>query len=189
MALVLVTPPAEEPVSLDEAKAHLRVDHDTDDDLITALIAAARQFAETFTRRAFVTQTWRLELDAFPAEIRLPRSPIQAVTSVQYVDEAGSTQTLGSSLYVLDKATEPARLIPAYDQSWPAARNFTAALKVTYTAGYGDAAAVPQAIKQALLLLIGHWYERREAVSVAAPPAEMPMAVDALLWQHRLYEF
>lgn len=206
-ALELVTGPAAEPVSLLEAKAHLRVDVADDDILLVGLIKAARQWAETFTRRGFVTQEWKLLLDEFPTAqsgeagesglIRLPLPPAQSITSVQYVDSNGATQTVAAADYTLDKAGEPARLVPAFGKSWPSARAVPNAVTVTFKAGYGtpgispddSVSKVPEAIKTALKILIGHWYEHREAVSEEQPLMPVPMALESLLWPYRVLRF
>lgn len=200
-ALELVTGPAAEPVTLLEAKAHLRVDFDDDDPLITGLIKVARQWAETFSRRGFITQQWKLLLDWFPTAdsglIRLPLPPAQSITSVQYVDTNGATQTVAAADYTLDKASEPARLVPAFGKSWPSVRAVPNAVTVTFKAGYGtpgsspddSVSKVPEAIKTALKLLVAHWYEHREAVSEEQPLTPVPMALESLLWPYRVLRF
>src|SRR6185369_1494353 len=174
--------PTAEPVSRAEAKAHVRQDSTADDDQLDGLIKAARHYCERWTGRAFVTSTWALTLDCLPCggdALRLPKSPAIAVSSITYTDTAGATQTLSSTLYQVDVTTEPARIIPAYGQVWPTTRSQLGAVTVTFTAGYGAASAVPQPIKQAMLLLIGSWYENREAVIKGTIVAELPMAVEA----------
>jgi uncharacterized phiE125 gp8 family phage protein len=190
VALVLTTAPGSEPLTTAEAKAHLRVDLSDDDTLIDGLIAAARAWAERFTRRAFVTQTWTLYADAFPgsnaAPIRLPKPPIQSVDSIIYVDSDGASQTWNAANYTLDSKSEPGRVLPAYNQVWPVTRSVPNAVAVQYIAGYGGASAVPQAIKQAILLLVGHWYAHRESVAHAQTVIEVPQGVEALLWAYRV---
>jgi uncharacterized phiE125 gp8 family phage protein len=160
----VLTPPATEPLSLAEAKLHLRVDGTDEDALITALIVAARESAEHELGRALITQTLRLTLDAFPAEggIELLRPPVPSITQLQYVDTAGATQTLLNTAYSLDAVSQPSWLLPAYGTTWPATRAQANAVWVDYVAGYGLAAAVPQAIKQWLLLAVGDMYANRE---------------------------
>lgn len=162
MALKLITAPVAEPITLAEAKAHLRVDVIDDDAYITALIVAARQAAEHATGRALMPQTWELALDAFDDVILLPRPPLASVTSVTYIDADGVTQTLAS--YLLDDHSQPARLLPAYGADWPTTREQANAVLIRYSAGYADAASVPQPIKSWMLLHIGMLYENREAV-------------------------
>lgn len=185
--LSVVTAPAEEPVSLAEAKTHLRVEHDDDDAYISALISAARESAEQYLHRALITQTLKMSLDAFPAVIRLPRSPVQSITSIQYVDDAGETQTLDASDYRLDKESIVARIEPAYGETWPTTRPVSNAVTVTFVAGYGAASAVPAPVKQAMKLHIGTYYDIvRANVALGAVPAAMPQAADYLLGPFRV---
>jgi uncharacterized phiE125 gp8 family phage protein len=223
MPSVLVTGPSVEPVSLAEAKLHLRVDITDDDTLITGLIISARQRAEVITRRALCTQTWKLVLDQFPApgqnvgsanwygpqwgnspgplttlradgrtgfEIFLDHSPVASVDSISYVDTDGITQTLSSTLYKTDFVTEPCRVVPAYGTTWPGTRNEISAVTVNYTCGYGAAAAVPQSIKQWMLLRIAALYENREEVASGRGivAIDMPFA-DGLLQDYRIQTF
>jgi uncharacterized phiE125 gp8 family phage protein len=144
MPYVLVSAPTAEPVTLAEAKLHLRVDDNADDALIGALITAARQHAEHDTRRALVTQTWKLALDVFPENVvTLDHAPVSTVVSVVYTDPDGVNKTLDAGAYQLDAITEPCRLVPAYGNSWPATRAQVNAVAVTYTCGYGEPESVP----------------------------------------------
>jgi uncharacterized phiE125 gp8 family phage protein len=189
MALVLVTPPAVEPVTLQEAKNHLRVDIPDDDTLITALITAAREYCEGFQNRAYITQIWQLWLDAWPngSEIMIPRPPLQAVNSVRYYGADNAEYVLPPSDYIVDTACEPGRIVLAYDKCWPSVTLRPAnAVCVEFVAGYGGADKVPQRVKQAMLLLISHWYDTREIAAVGHVIAEVPFTVNALLWQERV---
>src|SRR5688500_11691380 len=115
MALTRTAPPGTEPVTLDEAKAHLRVTTADDNTLITALIAAARQLVEDFTNRSLITQTWEWRLDAFPSwTLCVPQAPLVSVTSIQYVDPSGVTQVLANTEYLVDAQSQPGRITPAY---------------------------------------------------------------------------
>lgn len=179
--------PDAEPLELAETKAHLRVDTTADDDLITALITAARQWAEEHTGRDLITRTRKLYLDAFPWVILLPHPPFQSLVAITYVDTEGATQTLSSSVYDVDSTAEPARVAEAWEQEWPHTRREMRAVTVEYKSGYGDAAAkVPQALRQAMLLLIGHWYEHREEVNIGNIVQEVPAAADRLLRMYRV---
>lgn len=214
MALTLTrtSDAATEPVSLTDAKDHLRVDTSADDSYINALIAAARQYVEEITRRALITQTWEFSLDDFPLSklvdmpwseylefrnraILLPRPPLQSVTKIEYVDTDGATQTLAASVYRVDTKSEPARLTEAEGETWPTTDHVTNAVTITYVAGYSpddsssptdEAANVPQPIKHAMKLLIGHWYENREQVNVGNIVTPMPSAAHALLAPYRV---
>lgn len=182
--LVQPSAPAVEPLTLAEAKLHLRVaTGQTDEDsLISALIVAARRWFERRTNRQLVTATWRLTLDAFPLGCRpllLPVAPVASVTSVSYVGNAGATYTLAATKYVVSTDREPARLMPAYGLVWPVARWVPDAVQVVFVAGYGVAAAVPDDIKSALRLVIGHLYENREEVTTVNS-AELPQGAKSI---------
>lgn len=191
MRLKLVTPPASEPVSLDEAKAHCRVDISDEDDLFSDdLIPSARQYLEGAMRRAFISQTWRLNLDEWPDcdEIELPYAPLQSVSSVVYLDKNGDSTTWDSANYIVDADSEPGRIVLASGVSWPGETLYPAnPIQITFVAGYGDATDVPAYVKRAMKLLIGHWYEHREAAIDGSPLREIPLAVDSLIYLHRAY--
>lgn len=175
--------PATEPITTTEAKAYLRQDETADDTLIDSLITSAREFAETYTGRTFVTSTWRLTLDTWPCVVLLPMGPVQAISSIAYLDGNGTSQTLSSSAYRLDANT--ARITPAYGYSWPTVRDTTAPITITYTAGFGTSSAVPLTLKQAIKFLVSHWYEERTPiVTSGAVPKVLPLAVESLLRSH-----
>lgn len=185
-APVLISAPATFPVLLDDAKAHLRVDHEDDDDLIEGLIAAATEHLDGYTGvlgRALVTQTWRQDFCGFSARMGLPLRPVSSIASVTYFDGDNATQALGSTVYGLFADAAGAYVALTPDQAWPSTRSRRDAVSVTYVAGVADT-AVPAPIKQAILLMVGHWYANREAVSEGSM-AEVPMAVDALLRPYR----
>jgi uncharacterized phiE125 gp8 family phage protein len=172
---VLVTPPpTNQPIlSLAEAKAHLRVDHADEDTLITSLVAAAASYLDGYSGilgRALVVQSWAQDFDAFADEMRLPLGDLIAVTSVTYFDAANATQTLASTVYE-GRSDERGPFIGLKaDQAWPDTYDRAGAVRVTWTAGYGQtAAAVPEAIKAAAKLMIGAWYDNRAAGDI--PPA------------------
>lgn len=193
MALKLVTAPAVEPVSLAEAKLHLRVDSTDEDALISSLITAARQHAEHVTRRAFITQTWEVQMDGWPDgdTIEVPLPPLQSVTSVSYYDAGGTEYTMPSTDYIVDTKSAPGRIVLAYGKSWPSTTLRPAAgVVVRFVGGYGSAASdVPAAIKAAMLLHIGALYEHREAVITGQTAVELPLAYEALLWPYRVVTF
>ncbi len=179
--LTLSAAPASDPVSVSEAKAHLRVEHSSDDSLIGGLITAAREYVEAQYSRTLVTSTWVLTLPEFPTwEIRLPRGPLQSVASVAYVDVAGDAQTLAASRYLVDATADPGTITPAPGYAWPGTRAQEKAVTITYLAGYGTAAAVPERVKLAVKMLVGHWYETREAATAGAL-TPVPLGVDSLL--------
>lgn len=181
------TEPDEEPITLVEAKAHLRIDCDAEDAYITTLIKVARKHAELFQNRSYITQTLELRLDYFPQFlIELPRPPSISVTSIKYIDSGGDTQTLDASKYTTDFNSYVARIVPAFNEIWPTTRRIIDAVTIEYEAGYGDAADVPETIKQAILLLIGVWYENREPISESTV-MEIPFTVSALLNMEKVY--
>jgi uncharacterized phiE125 gp8 family phage protein len=185
MSTKLITAPASEPVSLAEAKLHLRVTSTDDDTLITALIAAARETAEHEMGRSIISQTWEKALDMFPDAIELP--PVASITSLKYLDSDGVEQTLSTGSYTMDNAsdTAPSWLTPAAGYGWPETYADVNAVKVRYVAGWANAAAVPQGIKQWMLLNIGHWYENREA-STAGGLVALPF-IASLLDRYRVW--
>ncbi|NSW92315.1 MAG: phage head-tail connector protein [Firmicutes bacterium] len=189
MALKLITPPSIEPITLEEAKAHIRVDGADEDILITSLITTAREYCESFQNRAYITQVWELILDAFPASpFNIPRPPLQSVDSIKYTDSDGLETTFDSTNYIVDTDSEPGRVALATGIVWPSMTlKSIGGVKIRFTAGYGDAAAVPMMIKQAMLLLIGHWYENREASFIGHVSREIEFAVHALLWPERVF--
>lgn len=161
MALKRITAPTVEPVSLLEAKAFLSVETDDDNVLITSFIVSAREQAEEITRRALITQTWELVLDRLPLSIIIPLPCLQSVTSIKYIDENGTEQTLSSSLYQVDIDSEPGRIVPAYGCTWPGTRNQINAVRVRYVCGYGLAVAVPQKIKEFIIANVTAKYDGR----------------------------
>lgn len=196
--LTLVTAPAYEPVHLDEAKNHLRVDSDVtaDDAAIQALIVASRQHVEAYTRRALISQVYDLKLDGWPESgvLYLPRPPLVGVTSITYLDTNGDSQTWASSNYRVSAPSGPfaqaARITLEYGKSFPDLRPVTENVTIRFEAGYGDDwNAVPQPIRQAMLLLIGEMHERREEAISGTIIANIPFGVDALLTPYKVWAF
>lgn len=186
MAYNLKTAPTSEPVTLTEAKAHLQVTGDTDNTQIEAFITVARQYVEERTNRQLLTATWVLYLDCFPElPIRLEKSPVSAISEVAYIDSDGTPDTVESDDYNADLKSEPARLVPAYGESWPDTQDIQNAVQIEFTAGYSDAASVPGPIKAAMLLIIGHLYENRGDEGHRA----MPKSIDLLLAPYRVFIF
>lgn len=182
MGLSLVTAPDGEPLTLAEAKRQTRRTEVEDDDayLQDALIPAVRERAEQATRRQFLTATWDLQLDAFPCwTIDVPLPPLQAVSSIHYVDTSGVTQTLAADQYVVDAPgvvtvnADPTyrviggrgrrgRITPAYGLIWPCTRCQMNAVTIRFLAGYGTASDVPPRLKMGMLLDLGTLFENRE---------------------------
>jgi uncharacterized phiE125 gp8 family phage protein len=186
MATLKITDAIVEPVTLAEAKLHLRVDHNAEDTLITALITATRQAAEFRCQRTLLQTTWELTQDTFTDALRLQYPRIIAVASVKYLDDTGVLQTLADTEYLVDTDSEPGYVVPAYGKAWPGTLDQINAVKVRYTAGYGTTAdKVPAPIKQWMLLHIGHYYRNREA-GVGAGMQSLPYA-DGLLDEYRIW--
>ena len=181
------------PVSVSEAKEHLRiVDFTGDDDYIGGLIDAATTWCEDFCDRTFADKTYTVAFDDFPAlRTELPRPPVRlnataasATVTISYVDTGGATQTLtwaqsGTQQFRLDRDHVPALVYPLYLEVWPSVRLDDKSVQITYLAGYGGAANVPTPAKHAIKMLVGHWYLNREAVGNAGQ--NVPMGVAALL--------
>ena len=181
------TDPAVEPVSVSEAKAHLRVDTADDDTYIGTLITAARQWAETYLDRSLVYTQWEMKLDMFPWEIEMPRPPMAqggtttAVSITYTLNESLGTATLSTSEYRVDRASTPGVARTNYGGSWPSHLADQNSVTVTWWGGYGASGSdVPAAIRHAILMHVGHLYERRLAADNVASN-EVPFGVKALL--------
>jgi uncharacterized phiE125 gp8 family phage protein len=184
-APVRTVAPTEDPVTLAEAKAHLRVDGDDEDDLIAVLISAATSELDGWTGilgRALVTQTWTQGFDAFADKLRLPM-PAATVSSVTYVDTNGDTQTLASDQYTLRQDALGSYVERAFDVSWPSIRSHTQSVIVTFTCG-ADADDVPAPLKAAILLRIGDLYANREA-AVSGDAVTVNPTIHALVAPYR----
>jgi uncharacterized phiE125 gp8 family phage protein len=179
--LSVVTAPTAEPVSVSEVKANARIDIDDDDTLVARKITAARELAEVYIKRSFVTQTLRLTLDYMPGWMfYLPRPPLVSVTTVKYIDVDGVQQTIPSSDYIVDAYSHPGRITPAYNDEWPTPRLQMNAIEVVYVAGYGAASAVPQSIKDAIAMTVTQYYENRGDEG-DTPLSELPRGAKSLL--------
>lgn len=187
MAFTRTAAPAEEPVTLAQAKAHLRVDVPDDDDYITALITVARTAAEDRLQRTLVNTPWRLTLDGFPPSITLPMPPLASIQSVQYRDEAGQWVTMNAQDYQVDTANEPGYVLPAPNTRWPSVGAGINGVRIEYTAGYGETGeSVPTPIRHWLLLALSDLYQRRNRSS--DKPAVPQNFADALLDTYKIWE-
>lgn len=179
--------PSIEPISVVDAKEHMRVDNDDEDLVIESYIKAARRWCEEFTRRSFINTTWVAKLESFPCWlIEIEKCPLVSVTSIAYTDTAGVSQTISAANYQVDGHSTPGRIIPAYGLSWPAVRSQLSPITLTFVAGYGaTAASVPDVIKSAIKIFTAHLYEQREAIVTGTIVAQVPMSIEALLWSMR----
>lgn len=196
MALKLITPPAVEPLTLNEVKEHLRVDSTDQDTMIALYLKSARQRLEGpygFLARCLVTQTWELTIDAFPTnEILIPLPPLQQIDSVKYDDTAGNEQTLAGSEYTIDAVNEPGWLLPT--TTWPATFDGINSVRIQFTAGYPPTTAsppdlvanIPADIKAGILLDIGAKFEHREDIIVGAAATQLPRGAEDLLRPYRM---
>lgn len=190
-SLTRQTPPTVEPVTLTEAKAHLRVDTDTDDAYITGLITAAREWVEQYLDRTLIQTQWVMRFDKFPDSgikpVELPRPPMATsgtatAVAITFTAEAGTTGTYSTAEYRVDRHSTPGAILPIYGSTWTPHRQDDNAISVTWWAGYGSSgSAVPAAIRHAILMLIGFWYENRSTVLVGSISKQLEFAVESLL--------
>lgn len=189
-SLVRTIAPTEEPVSLAEAKAFLRVDGEDDNAFITALIAAAREAVENFTGRALMPQTWRLNLCEWPTcsrIIRLDRSPLATVTSVKYYPADGTAQaTLDAGAYQVLTDPLPGFIALKSTETWPALFDRPDAVEIVFTAGHATALLVPQLLRSAMLLQLSHLYENRGPLNIGNIVNELPYSLKYILESHRV---
>ena len=191
-SLTRATPPAVEPVTPSEAKAHLRVDTDADDSYIATLITAAREWVEQYLDRALVHQQYVMRLDSFPYEIELPRPPMAnagtaTAVAVTYTLGDESTTTLSATQYRVDRNSTPGVIRQLPNGSWPANDDEENSVTVTWWAGYGSSGtSVPVAIRHAMLMLVGHWYDgSRSGVLTGSISKEVEFGVKSLLDSQR----
>ena len=182
----IITPVETEPITLAEVRQHLRLPVDvTEDDLLLGLIRTARVYCENITRRALAEQKLEIVLDNFPSgskAIALPCPPLVSVTEIAYRDSTGAENLMQETAYVVDTDREPGRVMPVYGTFWPMFTPFpTSAVRIRFVGGYE---ILPATIRHAMLLLIGHWYENREATGSVKD--EVAFSVNALLSVYRL---
>jgi len=182
--------PAAEPVSMAEARDHLRVDIDVDDLLIYSMISAAREYAEIYCNRSFAKHTYRADLSGFQNNMQLPGKPIQSVTHIKYYssDSPSVLTTLSSSSYQLHRGV----VSLTYGSAWPAVYPRPDAVQITYQCGYSDLASpedtvanTPNAVRQAILLMVGDLYENREGQ--ISGQVQENKTVKMLLAAYRIY--
>jgi uncharacterized phiE125 gp8 family phage protein len=175
MRITVLTQPTVEPITLAEARDHLRLDatgspatHE-DDGYVELLIQAAREYVENITNRPMVQRQYKLTIPYWCNVMELPYStPLVSVDSVKYLDINGTQQTLASSIYDVVSDMQPSRIVRAYGQVWPSIRNVHNAIEITYTTGYAVGSPadyrenIPQALKGAVKMVVADLYENRE---------------------------
>lgn len=188
----LIQGPAAEPITLAEARAHMRVSHSEEDELIAGLISSARITVETITRRSLITQKWKIYADKFPSShiIKIPNTPVTSVESVKYYDRDGILQTFSASNYWVDTVSAPARVMLRDGASYPDTQDERPnAVEITYFSGYGDRReSIPAPIRHCVKMLVAHLYENPDIVS-AGQLSEIPMSCDYLLTPYRVINF
>jgi len=188
-----------EPVTLTEVKEQLRISGSDDDDLLNRLIIAATDYTENVLQRALIEGTCDLYLNRFPFRddipIAIPLPPLISITSIKWIDNQGVEQTWSNTLYTVDTDQDYCALVyPNENESYPSTRSFPKAVHIEYQAGYADSAAspvdeadnVPSEIKHAILLLIGHWYENREASTAGIVINSVKMTFNALVANYKV---
>lgn len=187
MTALLIDPPAIEPVTLAEAKAHLRLTGSDDDDYVAAMITAARLHVESATRRLLIDQTWRFYRDDWPpgGRLDLPIAPVTAVTAVTVYDDAGEPTVLAPGSWLLDAAAVPARLV--FTAPRPEPGRPINGIEIDVVAGYGASGlAVPQPLRLAIMTLVARWYEDREGLAYGIVPSRVAGAFEALVAPFRV---
>ena len=184
----IITPVAIESITLAEVRQHLRLpENEAEDTLLMSLITTARFYCEHYTRRALTEQTLEVYLDRFPGAdpIELPCPPLLSVTEIGYRGSTGEETILPLSDYLVDAGCEPGRILPAFGTNWPAFTPYPSSpVRIRFIAGYED---LPVSIRLAMLLLIGHWYENREATGTAN--CVIDFSVHSLLAPYRMEVF
>ena len=189
MSLTLVTGPTKEPLTIQQAKDHLRLDHDEDDGLLQDMIKAARVWVENQTKRAILTQTWDYTIDDnWPwkfggPRITLPLNPVESVTSIKYVDVDGTSPqpTLAATQYTVAARTHGSYIVPAYNVDWPTVRGVPDAITVRFVAGESSC---PKPLERAIALLTTHLYENRELVD-KGERLDIPYTLEAMISPYR----
>ena len=187
--IIVTVAPTKKPLTLAEVKAHCRITHTDEDIYLDSLIDAAANHAESVTKTALMQRTVNWNLDYFPCfTMEFPVSPVQSVTFVKYKHPTtGVLTTLDSSEYLTDTISMPARIQPAYGKVWPTTREELNAVKIEFVAGYSNAKDVPFNIRQAMLMMISHWYENRETTVSGTIMQEVPQGAAMLLHTERVW--
>ena len=188
MTWEVTTQPTAEPLSVDEVKTFLNLTSNEDNGMLEIFIKAAREWAEKVTGRALLSQTIKQYFDEWPTgQFTLGISPATSVTSIQYKDSAGATQTWSAANYTVDTVSIPARIVPTDAVDYPELAEVPNAVWVTYVAGYSTTAGVPADAKAAMLQKIAFLYENREDIPINGVGGSYRVrSADALLFNNRL---
>lgn len=179
--LIEIQSPETEPVSLAEAKSHLRVDHAFEDDYIASLVAVTRRQVEQYCGRALSVRKWRLLLEGFPSRIELPCPPLQSVDALSYIDTGGNQRAIPPECWRVGQGC-PSMIMPAPGHCWPGVfPGRPDAVLVDFTAGYSEPRDIDPALRHAMLLLIASWFENRSAGAEGSNRTILPSAVRYLL--------
>lgn len=187
MTAILIDPPAIEPVTLAEAKAHLRLTRTDDDDYVAAMITAARIQVESATRRVLIDQTWRIFRDDWPADgrIDLAIAPLKSVAAITVYDADGEPTVVPPTAWLLDAAGTPARLV--FTGAAPVPGRAVNGIEIDVVAGYGlSGLSVPQPLRLAVMTLVARWYEDREGLAYGLVPSRVASAFEALVAPFRV---
>lgn len=183
MSLVMTSPPAAEPVTVADIKAHLRIDDSDEDILLASLLLTSRMHIETALSLALITQSWTLRLDRWPRgrSLELPLAPLRAVDEVRVKDASAAANIVSAESYLVDLAARPARLV--WNNVVPPAPQVPAGgIEIDLSAGFGaDGESVPAPLKHAILMLAAHWYEHRDPSEIGTNGARIPDAVSSLI--------
>ena len=179
----VVAQPTTEPLTLLEVKNHLRIDGNFDDALLGSFITSARMYFESQCEISIASQELLLALDYFDDIVYLPRGPVQSVEDISYADSENNQQVMDD--WIEDLVSNPARITPAFGQSWPATAEVVNAVQVSYTTGYTTPSMVPKLLKSGMLFYVAHLYENRSAVT-DSDLKEVPMAVESIIHQYTL---
>ena len=174
----VVTQPTTEPLTLQEVKNHLRIDGNYDDALLGSFITSARMYFESQCEISIASQELLLALDSFDDIVYLPRGPVQSVEDISYADSENNQDSMDD--WIEDLVSNPARITPAFGQSWPATAEVVNAVQVSYTTGYSTPSMVPKLLKSGMLFYVSHLYENRSAVT-DSDLKEVPMAVASIV--------
>ena len=195
MSWQITAQPATEPITLVEAKSHLRVTFADEDTYINTLITSARKYCEAYCNRVFITQTWRQNENAWSYPIKLMVNPVISLTSLKYIDtnEAQQTITDNTNNFQKDFNSDVAKIYSGLVEAFPAIGISINPIEIITVCGYGAASDVPDDIKHAIKLMVSHLYENREMVNVPlnslSSDIPMPSAVPSLLNRYRINVF